>query len=407
MTEISLQNNPIETIDDAAFDECLNTLQKLDFSFAKFTEIPKAIFRLNSLSSLSISRTDILVWNEEAMTRLGATMLTLDLDTVGLTTWPTWIQPFARLTELRVEGGSISFIPDNGLNMTSDTLTTLSLRNNSLTAVTKTIRKLTKLKTLLLQENRIADLTYLPQLSKLSVLSLHNNKISNDHNLISALHLYADTLFSLSLHDNELTAIPDLSFLTQISSLDYSNNHISDPNSGSIPPRTFQLILSNNFLPFIPRVLRSIHSVPKLELNANHITAIQGTDFLSSATDIDLGFNLIAELTDTSFPQNSSLVVLQLNNNPLFRISTEAFGNVPLLLELNLQYTHLTRVPVAIASLTSLNMLDVTGSKDLICTCLEKSLQPRILSMSSDFVRGDCGYTSIYNFFAHLSLSCP
>lgn len=236
LTLISLLNNPTETIDDTAFEDSANTLESLTFSAARFTQVPKAVLSLKHLKSLSIYDTNILIWNGEAMKRIGQTVTKLDLDTVGLTTWPAWIQSFSQLTELSVAGSSISHIPDDALDHVNQTLTILGLNNNSLTTVPKTLSKLTAINSLLLQQNRITDITWLPQLSKLTSLSLNSNRISNASQLSKLLRYHGDSMVNLDIYDNHLTAIPDLSFMTLMPILDFTNNHISDPSSGSVRP---------------------------------------------------------------------------------------------------------------------------------------------------------------------------
>lgn len=407
LSEISLVSNPIETIDDKAFDESLDTLQTLTISGARFSEIPNAVLRLNALKNLNIYETNIIVWHEEAMKRFSSTLEQLSLATVGFTTWPTWIQTFSRLSELSVSSSSIASVPDDAFDKVVNTLTSLGLSNNSLTIVPKAVSKLRNLTKLSIEQNKITGITWLPHLSNLSTLSLNNNKVSDSIRLSDTLLLYKDTLFSFDIHDNQLTAIPDLSFLKQITSLDFTNNRISDPNSGSVPPGLTELNLNYNLLPSIPRILGVLHSVPYLVLTWNRINVLHGSHFPVTTKYVDLSHNLIAELTNTSFPENSSIEDLTLDNNPLSTIFPSAFKNLPYLIGLSLQHTNLTRVPVSISYLNKLEWIDFTGSVNLVCTCMEKSLEAKISSMIPTEVSGDCGQTSLYDFFKRLSPECP
>lgn len=342
-----------------------------------------------------------------ALKRLGSTIVTLDLDTVGLSKWPTWLQSFTHLTELQLSGGSISSLPEDALDMVADTLVTLDLQNNSLTSVPKAVSKLTCLRTLSLQKNKITDITWLPQLSKLTNLLLNNNRLTNATILSNALRVYSSTLYSVTLNDNFLTAIPDLWFLTQLQSIDFTNNHISDVNSGGFPVGISDVTLGSNLLGSIPMIMKYLNYVSKLKLDSNRISAIQGWDFPPATDSADFGYNLITAITKSCFPANSMISFIVLSYNPISQISSDAFDNVPHLTDLNIQHSKLTRLPMAVASLSLLNYFDVSNSANLVCTCLEKKLETRISAMMADNVVGNCGATSIYVFFTELSHDCP
>ncbi|CAG5124723.1 unnamed protein product [Candidula unifasciata] len=407
LSKLSLESNPIETIDITAFDESINTLSSLSLSGARFTQLPEAIFRLKHLTELDLYGINILTWNDTGMRGLGTTLQTLNLGAVGLTSWPGWLKSFSHLTELSVTSSSISILPDDALDMVATILTELSLTNNSLTSVPKTLSKMTVLTSLSLDQNRIKDITWLPQLCNLTHLTLNGNHISKAKKLSSALRFYADTIYYFQINDNFLASIPDMSFLKLITSLDYTNNHISDPYSGVIPSDLTDLQLSNNLLPSIPRIFKTMNSVPNLILGFNRVLSVQASDFPIATLTVDLEHNIIVELTDSSFPENSNIISLILRFNPISKISKSAFDNLPRLQQLDIQHTKLTRLPLAIESLTQLSSIDVSGSTDLVCTCLEKSLERIISQLSSYSVAGDCGQTSLYIFFTELSPSCP
>ncbi|CAG5126516.1 unnamed protein product [Candidula unifasciata] len=206
LLSLSLDRNPLESIDDAAFDESINTLHFLRIEGARFTQIPAALFRLNQLIELSIDYTHILVWDNDGMKKLGANLRSLSMDTVGLTSWPVWLKFFSRLTDLSIFGSTISSLPDDALDIVADTLTGLGLLNNSFTSVPKALSKLTALTSLSLAQNKITDITWLPSLSNLTQLSLSDNRISNSSQLSAALRPYADILSNFG-HQQKLSRI--------------------------------------------------------------------------------------------------------------------------------------------------------------------------------------------------------
>lgn len=407
LNTISLQDNPLETIDDAAFDESINTLQTLTIAGAKFTQVPAAVCRLRKLWNLNLYSVNILSWDNDNMKNLCPSLLSFQLSTDGVTSWPPWLKSCSNLTDIAITSSGISSIPDDALDLVVNTLQYLQLINNSLTSVPKAVSKLTALNVLSLEENKITDVSWLPQQSNVTVLTMNENRISDAKKLSAALRFYADSLNKFTIYDNFLTSIPDLPFLTKVYSLDYSNNHISDPYSGEIPENLGELILRTNFLTTIPPVMKTMKSLTEFDLSYNRVVSIQGTDFPITVTGVDLGNNIITELTDTSFPVSFNITYLLLSNNPITRISLQAFKNLPLLQQLNLSHTKLTRVPLSVGFLTTLTYIDMSNSNGLVCTCLEHSLESRISPLGSENVVGDCGQTSIYVFFTELSHDCP
>lgn len=406
LTQISLVNNPIQTIDDAAFNELATTLNSLGISFAENSRIPDALLHLKVLTSLEIYDTGFIDWNTNVMRYIGSNLREFVLNNVSVATWPDWIRYFSHVTELSVVSCSITSIPEDALDVMASSLISLSLNNNSLTMIPRALSKLTALNMLFLQNNKITDISWLPQSSKLLSVSLNNNNIFNTSQLTKILQTHADTLSSIDLQNNKMTAIPDLHFL-HVGSLDFSNNRISDPYSGSLPPDLYELMLGNNLLSSIPPIFSGLHSVTELIIPSNAISEIHSTDFTKTTELVELGYNQITKLSDTSFPTNSSIQILRLNNNPLMKISVVALQNLPQLTELNLQDTKLTRLPLGLSSLKKINLFDASGIQNLVCTCMEKSLEPWILSLLPEKVLGDCGKISIYVFFVTLSSSCP
>lgn len=338
------------------------------------------------------------------MKHISQTVKILNLENVGLTTWPTWIQYFTNLITLSFDSSTISFIPDEALDLLANSLSSLSISDAHLTAVPKTLSKLRALESLYLRSNKISDLTWLPNLSKLSSLSLSNNNISDANHLSNALLPYGDSLQSLEIHNNQLQAIPDLSFLKLVGSLDLSYNQISNSSSGLMPPGVYSLVLSHNIFPYIPSLWSQLYSVSSLYLSNNAINEIRSIDFHPRTQAVIVDYNLITELTNTSFPAEFGVLVLNLNNNPITTISENAFDGLHFLVSLKLQQTQLTRMPMALASLVSLATLDMSGCPDLVCTCNEKNLGTWILKISRVF--GQCGRTNIYDFFRTLSPAC-
>jgi Leucine-rich repeat (LRR) protein len=407
LSGIEMVNNPTTIIADTAFDGSLYTLQSISSTFALFTRIPNAFGHLRALKSLTIQNVNVQDWNEDAMRIGGQTLTFLDLDNVSLSSWPNWIQNCSQLTDLTITRSSIQYIPDGALDKVATSLTSLDLSNNNLTSIPKALSQLLALTSLSLEQNNIIDVTWLPQHSQLTSIALNNNRISNSHFLSDALCPMGSSLIELDIQYNQMTTIPDFTSMTKIGNLDFSHNKISDPFSGSILSNIYSVDLSYNFLPAIPRFVSTLYQATILNFPWNVITSFVGTDIPPSATLLDLGYNLITELTDNNFPNNSQLGSLHLNNNPIVIISNMAFTKLAVLTELNLQSSKLTRLPLALGSLTILTYLDLTDSNDLVCTCMEKGLESWMVKLSPYSVDGKCGVMGIYDFFSKLSPECP
>ncbi|CAG5114940.1 unnamed protein product [Candidula unifasciata] len=405
LLSLSLLDNPIATIDENAFNGSATTLRSLSISRANFSRIPDAFGHLQNLKYFDFYDTNIVNWNDDVMKKLGQTMINLDLEKVGLKMWPHWLNNYSSLNDLTVDFNQISSLPDDALNKMIFNLTGLSISNASLTSVPRAISKLVNLESLHLYANKISNLTWLPPPKKLTTLSLNNNLISDAKHLSDMLRPFNETLASLEIDRNMLTAIPDFSFLNQVSSLDFSFNRISDPTSGALSNELYDFDLSNNCLPSIPTVWRSLVSSTSMYLSHNLISHIEQADFHEFLMEINLSFNMLTELTDSSFPAHTKLFALYLNNNPIATISNHAFDGLDSLNTLNLQHTRLTRMPLALTSVLTLYTLDMSDSSDLVCTCAEKSLETWIMTVKQ--VNGQCGETDINEFFATLSPMCP
>ncbi|BFZ20785.1 hypothetical protein BsWGS_23824 [Bradybaena similaris] len=403
--EISMNNNPIATIDNDTFNELSETLETLFFSNANFTRIPDAFLRLNGLKLLCIQDTQIIDWNVEVLAHIGRTLQTLILENVGLAAWPVWLKNLSSLIELNIVSSNLSTMPDNAFDNLANTLLTLTLSDNDFTHVPKCLSILKHLIALDLQDNKIYNITWLPKSNRLSDLVLNNNNIFEAENVSNALRGYENSLVSLTLSFNKLSEIPNLSYMTNIRSLDLSHNEIADIYSDSLPSSIEELNLSHNLFMLIPTTYRNLTFLRHMYLSHNTIQEFQASDIPSWITDVDLSSNLVTELSRGCFSNNSGLRVLNLDNNPIATITKPAFKNLGSLVSLSLKNTKLTRLPLSLAYLTNIRHVDLSNNPHLVCTCQEDSLSDTILSNIQ--LSGNCGSISIYNFYATLDLTCP
>ncbi|CAG5127700.1 unnamed protein product [Candidula unifasciata] len=405
LVEISLVNNPIVSIDDTAFALSSTTLEIISITNARFTRIPDAFRNLTALKYFTLSGLQIQDWNSDVMKVIGATIEMMSLGPVGLTSWPSWFQFFTSLTEVTISGNAIASIPEDAFDQIYNRLTSFGIINSSLTELPKALSKLSVLETLIVQVSDLSELAWLPSFGKLTTLRLEDAHLSSAGNLSNALKVVADSVDFVGLQGNRLTTIPELSFMTTLSAVDFMHNRISDTLSGSFPPGVETVDLSYNLLPAIPRPIYNLKSLAYLTIPWNYVTGLTGTEIPTSTTQADFGHNLISELTDSSFPENSSIIYLTLSYNPIVKISSSAFQNLLHLGSLLMTNTNINRLPVSLAPLKTLYYFDISGSQNLVCTCEEVSLRPLFLRLES--MKGNCGQIDIYYFYTSLSVACP
>lgn len=405
LSSIDFQRNPIATIDQDAFRGSADTLTELMFSNARFTDLPDAFLNLNNLTHLDISDTQIKTWNDDVINHLAATLVTLILRNVSLTSWPTWIQKLPHLGTLELSSASFS-IPDDGFDIQINTLFSLSLENGVLEEIPSAVSKLTKLQYLTLDNNNISRVLGIPDSPVMSRLVLDNNMISDAGQLSDHLRYVADSLTDLQLTKNQLTSLPDLATMVKLESIDLSYNMISYIGTSKISPSLVYLNLGHNNLQSLDSFMRNGFNLTTLTVAYNSILDILGVDIPASVQEMDISFNLLAELTDESFPANSNLKTLTLDSNPIAKVSSKAFASLTKLTSLSMSYTKITRLPLSLTYLTSAERVELDGSDALICTCAEKDLRSWKL-LYHVIVYGECGVTSIESFINVMSYQCP
>lgn len=141
----------------------------------------------------------------------------------------------------------------------------------------------------------------------------------------------------------------------------------------SIPLDVRRLLLSNNWIPWIPSDFLVLYSdLVYLDLRNNSLTRLEpGTLSTSSRlVYLDLGSNNLTEIPSGTFGDSRSLIKLRLGNNPyLNMISKDAFLGLTSLRELELERNALSGLDVGVLSqLPSLRVIRLEGNPWL-CNC--------------------------------------
>ncbi|BFZ03099.1 hypothetical protein BsWGS_06138 [Bradybaena similaris] len=384
LTVINFNGNPITNVSRNAFQASSHTLHSLVFRGATFTELPDALLDLQNLTSLAVSDALIKDWNMSVIQHLNKSLTNINV--AELTSWPKWIFELTSLESISISDTNISSIPDNAFSNVIDSLSILSLNNDSLHTVPKAIAQL-NLTSLSLTGNGLSDATGIP---KAEHIDLSNNALSDPDKLVSALKPLGARIEALYLDSNNLTVIPSLDNL-DIVRLIMSRNQISDHKQGSLPQSLTILGLSGNRLTMLPTMVANLPNIENLDLSSNVIINISTTMIHPNLQGLYLQSNNISQLLSTDFPVKSSLRYLQASANPIVNIPADAFKNLQSLTELRLDNTKLTGVPLFLTSLVNLESLSMKNVPGLTCACpRDESLVKWFSSDKLKYVSGTC-----------------
>ncbi|BFZ05148.1 hypothetical protein BsWGS_08187 [Bradybaena similaris] len=291
-------------------------------------------------------------------------------------------------TKVDCAGQNLTSVPEGISNLT----TWLDLSMNSLQKLPEdTFVNMVNIKELRCVGNNLTELPdgLFRRNKNLQLLNFQGNlfatvppKAFQDLSLLLELHLDANLITSIPpnafvgltslkqlwLDDNRLDRIPvqALGQLTGLQALTLIKNHIVDiPNFAfQNNSRLIQLRLANNEIKDIAEhALYGLTQLKYLQLQNNRIrTMPSAISHLVSLDELNLEGNRLTEIPENSFQSKDKLTMLILGNNPITRVSDEAFINLPALQELRLSEVHdMTQFP------------DLTGTMNLTVLQLDRA----------------------------------
>ena len=286
---------------------------------------------------------------------------------------PRFFQPVTNtLEELLLQNNSISVLPP-GLFHGMRQLTELHLAHNEITSHwvgPETFADLINLRTLDLSHNRMTRLDgkTFSSLTSLNLLNLAHNEIDSiPEDSFASL----SSLQSLILSHNHLSKIDSslpLSGLRGLMSLSLDHNGIEtihDQAFVNISSSLFELNLSNNKLKSVPAALQITSNLRSLDLSFNQISSISNTSYqgIEQLYSLNLEGNRIGNLTKGVFSDLPSLRILLLARNRIGHIAQGTFDDVPDLHALRLDSNQISDINGLFGNLRDLLMLNISVNR--------------------------------------------
>ncbi|KAK3272958.1 hypothetical protein CYMTET_18776, partial [Cymbomonas tetramitiformis] len=275
---------------------------------------------------------------------------------------PPMLSQLQNLQHLNVAFNNIVSLPTTAMgNLTS--LQSLSLQGNRLlTAVPQNIGHMRALKELHSGRCAIEELPItLREITTLEHLNLGYNNLKA---VPTGLLGFLVNVVEMDLGDNQLTEIPeDLYCMSSLVVLRLKHNSLfSVPEGISNLKRLKVLHLQHNLLKRLPCDLSQLAQLQELYLSNNEIEFMpDGIDGCPALRVLNLEHNKLAEL-----PQGISCLPaiekLQFSKNSIEALPEDFGENFPNIKVLTFTYNLITRLPLAIGSLTKLQIMEWTGN---------------------------------------------
>lgn len=284
---------------------------------------------------------------------------------------PRFFQPvLSTLEDLYLQNNSISVLPP-GLFHGLRRLGELDLSHNEITSHwvgPETFSDLTSLRHLDLSYNKMSriDAGTFKSLTSLNVLQLHHNEIES---IAEDAFASLFDLQTLVLSHNHLTRLDSLPFsgLKSLNSLAIDNNRLESLHDNLFGNVTslFELNLAGNKLRLVPGSIEKLNNLRSLDLSYNLITDISNTSYqgIEQLYGLNLECNRIGNLTKGIFSDLPSLRILNLAKNNIASIAQGTFDDVPDLHALRLDSNKISDVNGLFSNLRYLLMLNISVNR--------------------------------------------
>ncbi|BFZ21279.1 hypothetical protein BsWGS_24318 [Bradybaena similaris] len=366
---LEFTGHPLTNISDDAFENSAETLTGLTINKSNLGRLPKALLNLTHLASLTIGDTHIDAWDDDILLHIANTLTVLSLPNVGLQKWPMWFSYFPLLTAAELSRNTLSSVPEDAFIYINNTLLSLKLKQCNFTGIPEALSSLSNLTLLDISGNNIDD----GQVEELANLP------------------FTRVIKELYLDSTELTRIPDLYNMTSLLKLFLERSQIQNSTASLLPRSVTTLYLASNNLTAVPYDIDDLHNLLIVNLKLNAITEVSFDMFPTRLISLDLSLNQLNKIAKAIESDSSLLETLYLDHNPLTEIEPSAFKNLVSLTQLDLRFTRLTRLPLALSSLKQLSTLQMSNVTSLSCPSPPpESLVKWLRSSGSVIIYGDC-----------------
>ncbi|KPA13067.1 leucine rich repeat protein [Candidatus Magnetomorum sp. HK-1] len=339
LIRLDLSANILETLPEAIGD--LQQLTEINLSTNKLSILPDSIGQLHSLLELDLGNNllDEVFPETPQKRQLPPDQLPPDQPPPDPNNPPAPLAQLEKLTQLK----------------------TLKLNGNRLKQLPLNLDKMTSLETLYLNNNEFTEFpSIITKLSHLTILNLYQNSISS---LPINMNNYS-SLQELNLSNNELEILSDgIGQLTALISLSIASNMLSSISLeiGSLKKLT-NLSLENNVLSSLPASISQLESLTTLNLENNALQSLAETVVnWKHLISLSLSNNLLKELPD-DFGSLEALKTLDMDKNVLEQLP-DSFGQLTLLERLTLSTNNLHVLPASFNQLKNLLYLDLSNNQ--------------------------------------------
>jgi Leucine-rich repeat (LRR) protein len=187
-------------------------------------------------------------------------------------------------------------------------------------------------------------------------------KFNNALPLIQQLILNNTNLTNINLSNCNLDIL-NISTLTNLTSIDFSNNHLT-----KIPEDIYKLYnltsinFSNNQLTEIPKDINELSNLTNIDFSNNQLTKISDCVYeLTDLTYINFSNNQLTEIPEHIY-ELTNLTYINFSNNKISKIP-ECIGTLTNLTSINFSNNQLTEIPEYICALVNLSSVDFSNNQ--------------------------------------------
>ncbi|MCT4566582.1 MAG: NEAT domain-containing protein [Maledivibacter sp.] len=336
----------------------LKNLKELNLGSNKLTFLPN-MTNMTGLEILDVrynSQEGIPLKNISQIKEL-VKLKSLNISSCNLDLLPN-LSKLADLEYLNARSNSLTTLDNSGIEKLSS-LTQFIADKNKLKDIDLSEYKLTNLNYLSLNENELTSLAVkdLPELTELNVRA---NALGDENGHITLQGL--PKLTKLNLASNGFKAMPDISSLTELTTIDISSNKLTDitGNLSSLTKVT-EFNANYNEITSISNIC-DMTALAKIQVEDNNLQVLpDGINNITGLNQLNLNKNKLSHLPkDLSGLKN--LKILKLSNNS-FETGPDSFGHLTGLTALYLDQNNLKTLPSSMGNLKKLQTMDISYNK--------------------------------------------